>query len=332
MPITDNGTPCGESLDHGPRSARSLDLRGLIPQEDQRRFAEIYVSAFLDVVLKGDRRYLPMFRDHRVIGGWLPETMYITRFETSAFRPLATFEEDIDVTSGSHPGVSIRGDSLATWKESILALRSNNRDNTSASQENQAVILGWNNRLAGTDTARHGPSAVYTLEMPPDLPVSWELNEAHSLDFMLGPTNNTPSPRLDPGAESSDSENSGRGPEADTSPPQMDLSIELIDIMGASASVVLSEYGAMRRPLETYVMRRADLERDRFEDHWELILQTFSIPLSDFVATNRSLDLRRLRAVRFVFDRVHAGGVAIDQIGFSALDPAFLSARVEGPR
>ena len=79
-------------------------------------------------------------------------------------------------------------------------------------------------------------------------------------------------------------------------------------------------------------MRRADLERDRFEDHWELILQTFSIPLSDFVATNRSLDLRRLRAVRFVFDRVHAGGVAIDQIGFSALDPAFLSARVEGPR
>ena len=65
------------SHDGGPRSGRSLDLRGLIDAEDQRRFSEIYVSAFLDVVLKGDKQYLPIFRDHRVIGGWLPSTMYI---------------------------------------------------------------------------------------------------------------------------------------------------------------------------------------------------------------------------------------------------------------
>ncbi|NJD19114.1 MAG: MFS transporter, partial [Gemmatimonadetes bacterium] len=35
-----------QNHDNGPRSARSLDLRGLVPQEDQRRFAEIYISAF----------------------------------------------------------------------------------------------------------------------------------------------------------------------------------------------------------------------------------------------------------------------------------------------
>src|SRR5690606_16065522 len=87
--------------DNGPRSGRILDLRGLVPAEDQRRFAEIYVSAFLETVLRDDRRYLPIFRDHRVIGAWLPETMYVTRFETNGFRPLATFEEDIDVTTGT---------------------------------------------------------------------------------------------------------------------------------------------------------------------------------------------------------------------------------------
>ena len=52
--------------------------------------------------------------------------------------------------------------------------------------------------------------------------------------------------------------------------------------------------------------------------------------VGDFTAANSSLDLRRLSAVRFVFDQVHAGEVAIDQIGFSDLAPGFLGARVDG--
>ena len=50
-------------------------------------------------------------------------------------------EEDIDLTSGTEEGVRLRGDSLATWKEATLALRS-------GSQENQAVWLAWNERIA----------------------------------------------------------------------------------------------------------------------------------------------------------------------------------------
>jgi hypothetical protein len=325
------------SHDGGPRSARSLDLRGLIPQEDQRRFAKIYISAFLDVVTKGDKRYLPIFRDHRVIGQWLPETMYITRFETSALRPLATFEEDIDVTSGTEPGVHIVGDSLATWKEEVLLLRSSNRGNTSASQENQAVTIGWNNRIAGADTTRHGPPAQYTLELPSGLATNWGLSGASTLDFMLGPTNSTPRPRKDPSAdENEQDEGEGEGERArrdggddEAEDPAVDVSIELEDASGQKARVTLSDYGAIRRPLETYVLRRADREASRFQHTWELILQTFSIPLGDFVAQNPSLALSRLTAVRFVFDRVHMGEVSIDQIGFSDLDPAFLAARVD---
>lgn len=52
--------------DNGRRSARILDLRTLMPPEDQRRFAEIYVSAFLDATLREDKRYLPLFMDYRV--------------------------------------------------------------------------------------------------------------------------------------------------------------------------------------------------------------------------------------------------------------------------
>jgi len=333
-----------QNKDNGPRSARVLDLRGLVPQEDQRRFAEIYISAFLDIVLKGDKRYLPIFRDHRVIGAWLPKTMYTTRFETSAFRPLATFEEDIDVTTGSEAGVTLAGDSLATWKEATLPLRSANRSSTdvSQSQENQAVWLGWNNRIAGDDTTRVGPPARFTVVLPEGLARAWALGRGTTLDLMLGTTRATPGPRKDPAADTTKKADRGerrgrgegdrpRGDEDEEKPP-IDLSVQVEDAAGRTASLDLRDYGAIRRPLETYVLRRGDLEKQRFADHWELILQTYSIPLGDFVAATPELDLGTLKAVRLVFDRSVAGEVAVDQIGFSALDPAFLRARVEGRR
>jgi len=327
-----------QNHDGGPRSGRFLDLRGLIPQEDQRRFAEIYVSSFLDVVLKGDKRYLPIFRDHRVIGEWLPKTMYVTRYETSALRKLATFEEDIDVTTGSEPGVTLQGDSLATWKEATLALRSANRNNTSQSQENQAVWLGWNNRIAGPDTTRMGPPARFTVGLPDGLAREWALGEGSTLDFMLGATNAMPGPRKDPAPQDTTKQSggsAGRGgdrprPKDDDEKPPVDLSVHVEDAAGRTASVDLRRYRAIRRPLETYVMRRADQEKQRFAEHWEQVLQTYSIPLGDFTAVNPDLDLRTLRAVRLVFDRAVSGEVVVDQIGFSNLDPAFLTARVEG--
>ena len=245
--------------DGGPRSARFLDLRGLIPQEDQRRFAEIYVSAFLDIVTKGDRRYLPIFRDHRVIGQWLPKTMYITRFETSAFRTVADFEEDIDVTSGTAHGVSIEGDSLATWREAMLQLRSSNRNNTSASQENQAVFVGWNNRIAGADTTRHGSPASYTLSLPAGLAAEFDIDSQSTLDFSLGPTNATPRPREAPESDSDDEgadddtaaqaepTPQASGGEGDVEDPPIDLSLEVEDAAGRKARVTLSDYGALRR-------------------------------------------------------------------------------------
>ncbi|MDZ7780985.1 MAG: hypothetical protein U5R14_13780 [Gemmatimonadota bacterium] len=309
--------------DNGPRSGRILDLRPLIPGEDQRRVAELYISAFLDVVLTGDRSYLPMFRDHRTVGEWLPETMYVTRFETSSFRPLATFEEDIDVTTGTEPGVRIRGEGLASWKETMLLLRSSNRNNTSASQENQSVLVGWNygpDGLEGTpaDTAR------YVVEIPAEVVERWNVGADHALSFMLAPTHEVPSPSGDE-SEGSPSDT------VDEDPPAVDVTVEIVDAAGQSSRVALSAYGAIRRPLETYVLRRRDRERERFREHWELIQQTYAIPLSDFAARSPDIDVSRLREVRFVFDAVPAGELAIDQIGLGELDPGFLEARVESP-
>ena len=177
--------------------------------------------------------------------------------------------------------------------------------------------------------------------MPAGLAASWSLGDGTTLDFLLGPTNDVPGPRKSPVEDEADEGDaagdtgggrrggSGADGEEPEDPP-VDLTIEVADARGRTARVTLSDYGAVRRPLETYVMRRGDLESRRFQRHWELIQQTYSIPLSDFVEDNASIDLGALRSVSFVFDRVHAGEVAIDQVGFTDMEPAFLGARVDG--
>ena len=316
--------------DSGPRSARILDLRGLLDPIEQRRFAEIFVSAFLETTLRGDERYLPLFRDHRVAGGWLPPTMYVTRFQHSSFRPLVTYDEDIDVTSGAFDGIRIRGDSLATWKESGLQLRSQNSAAEGSSMQNYAVTIGWNNRLAGDDTTRMGPPASYTLQLPDTLARAWRVDGTTTLDFLLMPTAAMPGPRKPPvdttkqdsAAAASPAKRRDRGNNDEDEKPPIDLSVEVADAAGNVARVPLSRYGPIRRPLETHVYRRKDWEKE-FAQHFETVLQNYSIPLADFVAATQALDVSTLRTVRLVFDRAPAGTIILDDVGFSRMPPAF---------
>lgn len=333
--------------DRGPRSGRSLDLRGLLDGEEQRQFALVYVTAFLEANLKGQKEYLPIFRDHRVIGGWLPETMYITQFQESSFRPLATFEEDIDVTTGTTPGVEIRGDSLATWKEDVLPFRYRTTPSSTSTQENQAVWLGWNNRIAGKDTTRTGPPARYVLTLPEGLPSDWELGPQSTLDFMLSARDRKPKPRKDPEAEEKKkSGEEGEGPgggrgggwslpnpftwlfsggeeDEEEEKEPLRLSVQVVDAQGRTGKVLLNRYGPVRRPIKIRIARRDD---QRFRGDSEMVLQSYSIPLEDFRETSETgLDLSRLSEVHFLFDESVAGSVVLDQVGISRMDPAFLT-------
>jgi len=327
------------SHDNGPRSGRILDLRYLVPPEDQRRFAEIYVTAFLEATLRGEERWLPLFRDHRTAGQWLPKTMYVARTQHSSFQTLADFEEDIDVTTGAHPGVVLRGDSLATWREEELTLRSRNRANTSDSQENQVVRLGWNSRIAGPDTTRVGPPAVFEVRFPQEMSRWWGLDREVSVSLALNATENLPGPRKDPSPpeEAGAEEERGEGERAgsrrrddDAPKPPVDLSVEVEDGEGRTARVPLSRYGPIRRPLDITIWRRQDQERDVFADREEFVLQGFDIPLADFLRETPELDPGTLRAVRLVFDRSPSGEILLDDLGFSRLGSGFWSDRAGG--
>jgi hypothetical protein len=71
------------------------------------------------------------------------------------------------------------------------------------------------------------------------------------------------------------------------------------------------------------------MEEQTYEQNYELVLQTFSIPLSDFIELNPKLDLRKLSTIRLVFDPAIQGSVIVDDIGISFLDRAFTAEGVK---
>jgi hypothetical protein len=317
--------------DNGPRSGRYLDLRGLITEEEQRQFSKVTIGAFLEATLHGKSDYLPMFRDHRVAGAWLPKTMYITRFQESGFKPLATFDEDVDVTTGSVAGVTISADSLATWKENALSLRSGAGD----ALNTNAVTLGWNNHIRGDDTTKIGKAASYTVTLSDSLVTALNVGRESSIYLSLAPTDAKPGPRAPArdttkkadSAKKDDKKAPAKKPDAkpakDTTP--VDLSIEVVDAAGHAARVPLSRYGKPRRPLEIHILRRADEEKQRYPTQFELVLQTYVLPLADFVQVAPEFDPTHLRSVRLVFDRLVAGTVVVDDIGVSSRAAPFVA-------
>ncbi|HEY4658800.1 MAG TPA: hypothetical protein VIH11_04750, partial [Gemmatimonadaceae bacterium] len=86
----------------------------------------------------------------------------------------------------------------------------------------------------------------------------------------------------------------------------------------------LSRFGAVRRPLETRIYRRQGRDETRFQNIFELVLQTYVLPLADFAKAAPQFQPGRLKTIRLLFDRTYLGTVVLDDVGISpAMNPAF---------
>jgi dienelactone hydrolase len=373
--------------DNGPRSGRSLDLRALIDPEEQRQFAKVVISGFLEATLHQKRDYVPMFRDHRTAGQWLPKTMYTTRFQESGYHALAEFGDDIDLTTGTAHGVTIAAENLSTWRENGLVFRGTGND----PQNHNAAWIGWNNRLAGSDKDKEttgtggttgttgtttakpsttqaaktktppkpaepqlklGPPAAFSISVPDALRSEWRVGADSVVYLSLAATNTKPGPRTPPRDPKKDEE--ADKPKSDKPAPKatpkpkptptpkpkpkpkeepdltpVDLTIELTDSAGHVARLPLSQFGIARHPLDARIYRRAGRDTTRFANIYELIPQTFVMPLADFARVAPEFDPRQLQSIRLLFDRTEAGTVVIEHVGLSTpTDPAFLASRI----
>jgi dienelactone hydrolase len=271
--------------------ARFLNLAPLLPAAEQERIAKVYVSAFLDATLRGATGYLPLFRDHRTAPAWLPETVYLHQFEDSRMRFVATFDEDLDVTSTTLDGGMLAADRLTVWREQRVEMKS-------ATKESRAAYLGWM-----ADATAAGAPARYTIALPPG---SAPLDPSQALVFSLADADESPEPKHKKKPEDSEEDD-------DDKDEVIDLTVELADRAGRTVRLPLSRYAFLQPQVEAQVVKSrlfVDVKPA------EPVFQLFALPLADFAARDPAFDVAALAEVRFVFDQTPAGVVILDDVGF----------------
>ena len=144
-----------------------LNLTPILPEADQRQIAGVYISAFLEAVLRDERGYLPLFEDARTGGDWLPDTIYLTHYEDSTHVVVCDFEDDLDLTTASLDGATIASRGFTEWREALVELKSGDK-------ATRAAHLRWDR-----DEVDEIPT--YTVSLPPGL----ELTSGHELSFTL---------------------------------------------------------------------------------------------------------------------------------------------------
>ncbi|EED33174.1 hypothetical protein NOR53_1118 [gamma proteobacterium NOR5-3] len=273
--------------DYSPPGAWELNTAPIIPGEDQREAAKIYIAAFLESSLHQDHRFLSFLKDPRSLAPWLPRQTYVHQFMDSSFEAFADFEEDIDASTATQPGGRISTRNLALWREESLQHRDKR------TQGSNAVVLGWQQ-----------PDAAYTIE----LANAQSISSDRSLVFAIsGSTEKLP--------VSADSE-------SEDNPGIADISITLLTPGSQTASLQASRYAQLIPPVRVRYMKNAKQNKENYNSDWEPVLQYVEIPFSAFVQANPALTLSEVRGIRFDFDQSEQGILILDNIGSAQRNPA----------
>ena len=280
-----------------------LNLKPLMPGEEQRRISKTYIAAFLEATLKGRREYLPLFEDWKAGRAWLPDTIYINRFQDASYVPLASFQEDADITTTTALGGRIAGEKLSIWREGRIPWRGGDRDYN-------GVFLGWNR-------AKGAPAAAYAITLPEGAAAKWQLGKASTVELSIA--------ALDEDAPLPGKKKDDKNKKPDDSKKKVrespDFTIELVTSDGVTASAPVSRFAAIPPPLKEKFTKLDPMESAAYEKDWEPVLQTVRAPLAAFQGVDSSggpkpFDPARLSVVRLKFDRTAMSVICISGIGF----------------
>lgn len=321
-------TSWGEN-DTGNPFTGLLNLKQLLAAEDQRKIAEVYISAFLDISLKNKKEYLPLFLDARRGKEWLPETIYLNQFEDSNLKTVANFDEDFNVTSTTQKGGEVLTKNLSVWREQEIELKWQKKGS-------RAVVVGWHYDLEDErDSISSVPDSLiasYAVRLP-----DMSLDSTTVLVFSMAESRESADPKSkgkwvkdkDQSHENNgdsnlenDEENETAGDmdeqeeEADEEEEEekpIDFTIQLIDSTGQTASFPLSRFSPLQREIEVIITKVDFLTDDKQS---EKVFQTFYFPAEDFRELNPDFNISGLEEIRFVFDQTESGVINIDNIGF----------------
>ncbi len=284
-----------------------LNLKALMPGDEQRRISKTYISAFLEATLKDHREYVPLFEDWRVARAWLPDTLYFNRYQDASYVPLASFSEDADLTTTSAPGGHIDGENLSIWNEGTIPWRDGNRGYN-------GVFLGWNR-------AKDAPAATYAITLPPGAAATWHLGPGSTLELSIAPMDedvSLPGMKKDEEKKKEKAKEKGADKSKKKERESPDFTIELVNTDGVTVSAPVSRFASIPPPFKEKFTKLAMLDDEGFKQDWETIFQTVRAPLSAFQSADNSkgFDPAKLSVVRLKFDRTPIYKICISGIGF----------------
>ena len=288
-----------------------LNLKPLIPGEDQRRISKTYISSFLEATLKDHREYTPLFEDWRVARDWLPDTLYMNRYQDTNFIPLASFNEDANLATTTAPGGQIEGANLTVWNEAPIPWRSGDRGYN-------GVFLGWNR-------AKDAPAATYAIALPAAAAAAWHLGTDSTLELSIAPMDedvDLPGKKTEEEkkkeAEKKKEDDKSKDKDKKKERESPDFTIELVDSDGVTATAPLSQFMTIPPPFKEKFTKLGFLDDAGFDQDWETEFQTVRAPLASFHSADgsRKYDPAKLSVVRLKFDRTTMYKICISYIGF----------------
>ncbi|MCH5597352.1 alpha/beta hydrolase family protein [Niabella ginsengisoli] len=252
----------------------------LLNGEDQRKIADIYISAFLHATLQGQKQYIPLLKDCRNGFDFLPKNYYINQYEDNSFKYFADFEEDQDLLTASLPGCSIETTGLKKWSEKVLPLRNGEE----FGQENVGAFLEW----AYKKNNKRYP--YYAVNVSDTALNRSSLNTAKGLFFFV--------------SNNSDQIN------------QVNFSIQ-IKTKNCVVTKTLTDFYVMAPLLKTELAKWNYLPDLRKNMPVERVLQFVQLPFSTFKNIDPHFEPDQIQQIRFIFDKQPEGAIIVDRIGFN---------------
>ena len=292
--------------------ASTLNLKALMPMEEQLTIGKVYISAFLQYSLQGKTEYENLFRDYRTGIDWLPETIYLNQYENSDWRVLADFEEDLDLSTTSAGG-TISTENLTVWREQLVSMKYGNK-------VTRAAYLGWDS------LAFEGATARFTLDLAK--PIDATLTPTLSMELSDAKENTYPDKERDQEAkeeeedqeeqnegeekEEADEENQEEGDDEEKKAPEpLDFSLIFTDDQGNQATVKLSDYGYLQRQITVDVLKNPELQSTKTS---EAVYNTFFIDLSALKKVGGEFNNGSITKIEWVFDQNPQGVIILDKV------------------
>ncbi|MFO7681767.1 MAG: hypothetical protein R6X34_17120 [Chloroflexota bacterium] len=265
--------------DRGVYNSWLLNRAPLLTADEQQQTAKVLITSFLNAALKDDSDYRAVFGNPGATANWLPDNIIVTQLQEEPFIRIDTNDGSAVLAATEVTGAEAAASGMTLAKVEALKLRNGENE-----QGNKAVHLAWD---AGSQPA-------YEITLPPEKAAAWGLTPDHALTFALAGV---------PGEIVGE------------------VLVELETAVGLTTRLPLRDFAPLLPPLPAHLVKADWLYgMNNFPDKItpeEVVLQTYTLPLSAFQATAPSFQPDQLRAIRFLFDGREAGALYLDEIGFS---------------